>query len=112
MSNTITGCQLRDSLRKWQYPSDPSTNHNSASDCQHAGTAEWFCRGNKFEEWKATGSLLWIHGKRQLFSFIMMSMALINLLLCSGLRKEYSMVSSFVTLPYQVTYGIGKLRNY
>ncbi|KAH9169628.1 hypothetical protein EDB89DRAFT_1908398 [Lactarius sanguifluus] len=55
--------QLRESLRKWQSPSDPSMNHVIASYCQHEGTAEWFCKGNIFEEWKATGSLLWIHGK-------------------------------------------------
>ncbi|KAH8980413.1 hypothetical protein EDB92DRAFT_2107223, partial [Lactarius akahatsu] len=56
--------QLRQSLRAWQSPSDPSTNHVIASDCQHEGTAEWFCKGTIFEKWKATGSLLWIHGKR------------------------------------------------
>ncbi|KAH9007530.1 hypothetical protein EDB84DRAFT_212288 [Lactarius hengduanensis] len=55
--------QLRENLRKWQSPSDPSANHVIASDRQHEGTAEWFCKGNVFEEWKATGSLLWIHGK-------------------------------------------------
>ncbi|KAH9046347.1 hypothetical protein EDB83DRAFT_2317680 [Lactarius deliciosus] len=55
--------QLRESLRDWQSPPDPSTNHVIASDCQHERTTEWFCKGNIFEEWKATGSLLWIHGK-------------------------------------------------
>ncbi|KAH9011717.1 ankyrin repeat-containing domain protein [Lactarius deliciosus] len=59
----FAGRQLRESLRKWQSPSDPSMNHVIASYCQHEGTAEWFCKGNIFEEWKATGSLLWIHGK-------------------------------------------------
>ncbi|KAI9434802.1 hypothetical protein H4582DRAFT_2130885 [Lactarius indigo] len=55
--------QLLKSLREWQSPSDPSTNHVIASDRQHEGTAEWFCKSKMFEEWKATGSLLWIHGK-------------------------------------------------
>ncbi|KAI9438464.1 hypothetical protein BJY52DRAFT_547531 [Lactarius psammicola] len=55
--------QLLKSLREWQSPSDPSTNHIIASDRQHGGTAEWFCKGNNFDEWKLTGSLLWIHGK-------------------------------------------------
>ncbi|KAH9011724.1 hypothetical protein EDB83DRAFT_353431 [Lactarius deliciosus] len=55
--------QLLKSLKEWQSPSDPSTNHVFASDRQYEGTAEWFCKGNIFEEWKATGSLLWIHGK-------------------------------------------------
>ncbi|KAH9046343.1 ankyrin repeat-containing domain protein [Lactarius deliciosus] len=54
---------LLERLRKWQSPSDPSTNHIITSGRQHEGTTEWFCKGNIFEEWKATGSLLWIHGK-------------------------------------------------
>ncbi|KAI9436871.1 hypothetical protein H4582DRAFT_1853862, partial [Lactarius indigo] len=55
--------QLRESLRKWQSPPDPSTNHNIAADRQHEGTAEWFIESDQFETWKVTGSLLWIHGK-------------------------------------------------
>ncbi|KAN0134769.1 hypothetical protein V8E53_007554 [Lactarius tabidus] len=54
---------LRESLRKWQSPPDPSINHNIASHIQHEGTAEWFRKSNTFEEWKAAGSLLWIYGK-------------------------------------------------
>ena len=74
VSNTITETQLREGLTKWQSPSDPSTNHNFACDRQHEGTAEWFCRGTKFEAWKVAGSLLWIHGKRMLFFFLTTSM--------------------------------------
>ncbi|KAN0136189.1 hypothetical protein V8E53_006049 [Lactarius tabidus] len=55
--------QLLESLRQWQSPSDPSTSHNFASDRQHEGTADWFCGGSNFGEWKLAGSLLWIHGK-------------------------------------------------
>ncbi|KAH9069633.1 hypothetical protein EDB83DRAFT_2314311 [Lactarius deliciosus] len=55
--------QLRESLRKWQSPPDPSTNHNIAGDRQHGGTAEWLFESNQFKSWKLTGSLLWIHGK-------------------------------------------------
>ncbi|KAH9031728.1 hypothetical protein EDB84DRAFT_1270982, partial [Lactarius hengduanensis] len=55
--------QLRERLRRWQSPPDPSTNHNFASDRQHEGTAEWFIRNDQFVEWKVAGSLLWIHGK-------------------------------------------------
>ncbi|KAH9165077.1 hypothetical protein EDB89DRAFT_2246912, partial [Lactarius sanguifluus] len=55
--------QLRESLRKWQSPPDPSANHNIACDRQHEGTAVWFFEDGIFKEWKATGSLLWIHGK-------------------------------------------------
>ncbi|KAH9069567.1 hypothetical protein EDB83DRAFT_2551128 [Lactarius deliciosus] len=57
------GNKLRESLRKWQSPPDPSTNHNIAGDRQHEGTAEWFFESSQFENWKLTGSLLWIHGK-------------------------------------------------
>ena len=64
VSNTSTGRQLRESLRRWQSPSDPSTSHNVACSLQHEGTALWFCGGDIFEEWMVTGSLLWIHGKR------------------------------------------------
>ncbi|KAH9167683.1 hypothetical protein EDB89DRAFT_1813408, partial [Lactarius sanguifluus] len=59
----ITENQLRESLRKWQSPPDPSTNHNIVGDRQHEGTAEWFFESDQFESWKVTGSLLWIHGK-------------------------------------------------
>ncbi|KAH9069606.1 hypothetical protein EDB83DRAFT_440420, partial [Lactarius deliciosus] len=55
--------QQRECLRRWQSPPDPSTNHNIAGDRQHEGTAEWFLDSNQFENWKLTGSLLWIHGK-------------------------------------------------
>ncbi|KAH9069615.1 hypothetical protein EDB83DRAFT_440553 [Lactarius deliciosus] len=55
--------QLWENLRKWQSPPDPSTNHNIAGDRQHEGTAEWFFETNQFENWRLTGSLLWIHGK-------------------------------------------------
>ena len=51
---------------KWQSPADPSINQNLASDCQHEGTAQWFCKGIVFEEWKVKGSLLCIYGKRML----------------------------------------------
>jgi hypothetical protein len=68
-SNTFIGRQLFEALTKWQAPSDPSTNHNIASDRQHEGTAEWFCEGNILESWKETGSLLWVHGKRKFLYF-------------------------------------------
>ncbi|KAH9014134.1 hypothetical protein EDB83DRAFT_2575724 [Lactarius deliciosus] len=53
--------QLRDSLKKWQSSLDPSTNHNIACGRQHGGMTGLL--GSVFEEWKLTGSLLWIHGK-------------------------------------------------
>jgi hypothetical protein len=84
----ISGSQLRESLRKWQSPPDPSTSHNFASDRRHEGTAEWFIDDNKFEEWKVTGSLLWIHGKREL---LLLVMALV-ITFRSGVWEKCSMV--------------------
>ncbi|KAH9164382.1 hypothetical protein EDB89DRAFT_2078084 [Lactarius sanguifluus] len=54
---------IKQLLRTWLSPADPSTNHNIARKAQHKGTAVWFFQGSIFIEWKSTGSLLWIHGK-------------------------------------------------
>jgi len=56
--------QLRENLRKWLSPPDPSTSHNIACALRHEGSAKWFFEGSMFNDWKSTGSLLWIHGKR------------------------------------------------
>ena len=63
----LSGSQLRENIHKWLSPPDPSTNHNIACGTRHKKMATWFLQGSIFREWKATGSLLWIHGKR-LFS--------------------------------------------
>ena len=63
-SNTLSGNQLRQDLRKWLDPPDPSVNQNAASAAHHKGTATWFTEGSTFENWKVSGSLLWVHGKR------------------------------------------------
>ncbi|KAH9015074.1 hypothetical protein EDB84DRAFT_798173 [Lactarius hengduanensis] len=55
--------QLKQLLRAWLSPADPSTNHIIAQKAQHKGTTVWFFQGSIFIEWKSTGSLLWIHGK-------------------------------------------------
>ncbi|KAI0267942.1 hypothetical protein BGY98DRAFT_1068907, partial [Russula aff. rugulosa BPL654] len=55
--------QLRDNLLRWLSSSDPSINHNLASKAHHNGTAQWFFQGHIFNQWKSTGSFLWIHGK-------------------------------------------------
>ena len=62
----LIGSQLRQDLRRWLSPSDPSTNHNIACNARHKGTATWFFEGRTYKEWKSTGSepLLWIYGKR------------------------------------------------
>ncbi|KAF8494407.1 hypothetical protein F5888DRAFT_1926146 [Russula emetica] len=55
--------QLRQELRKWLSPPDPSINHNIACGAHRKQTAEWFFQGSIFTEWKSNGSLLWLHGK-------------------------------------------------
>jgi hypothetical protein len=60
----LTGNQLRQDLRRWLSPPDPSTNHNIACKAHLKGTATWFIEGRMYNEWKSTGSLLWIHGER------------------------------------------------
>ena len=60
----LLGNQLLESIRRWLSPPDPSTNHDIACDTHHKKTASWFFQGNIFQEWKSTGSLLWVHGKR------------------------------------------------
>ncbi|KAH9164379.1 ankyrin repeat-containing domain protein [Lactarius sanguifluus] len=55
--------RIKQFLRAWLSPADPSTNHNIARSAQHEGTAVWFFLSRIFIEWKSTGSLLWIHGK-------------------------------------------------
>ncbi|KAH9034375.1 hypothetical protein EDB83DRAFT_1781084 [Lactarius deliciosus] len=66
MSNSVDHIQwnqIKQLLRAWLSPADPSTNHNIARKAQHKGTAVWFFQGSIFIKWKSTGSLLWIHGK-------------------------------------------------
>ena len=60
----LTGNQLRQDLRKWLSPSDPSINHNVACGAHRKQGAGWFFQGSIFTEWKSNGSLLWLHGKR------------------------------------------------
>ena len=65
-SPILSGNQLRDSVHKWLSPPDPSTNHNIACGTRHKKLASWFFEGSIFQDWKSTGSLLWVHGKRSL----------------------------------------------
>jgi hypothetical protein len=60
----LSGNELRGSTHNWLSPPDPSTNHNTACGIQHKKAATWFFRGGIYQEWKSTGSLLWVHGKR------------------------------------------------
>ena len=68
-SITLTGNQIRQELRNWLSPPDPSVNYNTASDAHHEGTALWFIQGDTFKDWIESGSLLWLYGKRTFISF-------------------------------------------
>jgi hypothetical protein len=60
----LSGNQLLESTQNWLSPPDPSTNHNIACSTHLKKTATWFFEGSTYQEWKSTGSLLWVHGKR------------------------------------------------
>jgi hypothetical protein len=60
----LTGTPLQQAATKWLSPPDPSVNYHSACDMHHEGTATWFIEGTIFKDWKQSGSLFWIHGKR------------------------------------------------
>ena len=95
-----TGTQWRQDLRKWFSSPDPSTNHIISCGAQHEGTAIWFFRGSLFEEWKSTGSLLWIHGKRTSSDpYMFLSNQTCP---CSGRREEYSLVCRFSCVSFRV----------
>ena len=61
---SLIGHELRKDIRKWISPPDPSVNYNIASSAHHDGTASWCTKGITLADWKSSGSLLWIHGKR------------------------------------------------
>ena len=92
------GNQSRETVRKWLSPPDPSTNHNIACGTHNKKTAFWFFQGSIFQEWKSTGSLLWIHGKRSLRRLSHLTPSN-TILYCSRLGQEHSLVRSFSTAP-------------
>ena len=57
---------MRADVREWLSPPDPSINYDTALEAHQEGTATWFTDGNTFADWKQSGSLLWIHGKRMI----------------------------------------------
>ena len=63
-TKTTSDDQLHEKIQKWLSPPDPSINHNIACEAHHDRTAAWFLEGLIYNEWKATGSLLWTHWNR------------------------------------------------
>ena len=94
----LPGNQLRESIDKWLSPPDPSTNHNIACGTHHKKTASWFFQGSIFQEWKSTGSLLWIHGKRLLRPLFNLTPSNF-ILFCSWIRQEHSLVRRLFIVP-------------
>jgi hypothetical protein len=62
-SNVLSGDQSLGVFRQWLSPPDPAINHKTARRILHSGTTKWFTENIRYKEWKATGSLLWVHGK-------------------------------------------------
>jgi hypothetical protein len=90
--NGLIGTQLLQELRKWVSPPDPSTNHIIACGASHKQMAGWFFEGSKTKEWKYTGSLLWIHGKRALCLFLISRRFLKMTSVHSWSGKEHTLV--------------------
>lgn len=63
-TKAASGEQHQQDAQRWLFAPDPSINHNAICDVQHHGTATWLIQGDIYQEWKRTGSLLWIYGKR------------------------------------------------
>ncbi|KAH9017295.1 hypothetical protein EDB84DRAFT_694478 [Lactarius hengduanensis] len=61
--NKMKRDQLQKDVQSLLSPPDPSTNHEIASEVHHRGTTIWYFKGRMFAAWKASGSLLWVHGK-------------------------------------------------
>ena len=72
----FVGDQLQKDVQHWLSPPDPSTNQNFVSKLRHKGTAAWFFETSVLTEWKAKGSLLWVHGKRTSFELPMSALHL------------------------------------
>jgi hypothetical protein len=87
----LVGDHLRRDVQNWLSPPDPSTNHNFVRKARHSGTAGWFFESNAITEWKARGSLLWIHGKRMFFE-PQRVLCTNDLLILSGGREKHSSV--------------------
>ena len=92
------GNQLRDSVHKWLSPPDPSKNHNIACGTRHKKMASWFFEGSIFQEWKSTGSLLWVHGKRSSRPLSNITPA-DSVLYCSWFWQKRPLVCRFLSVP-------------
>ena len=93
-ADSLTGDKLQQDIYGWLSPPDPWKNHNIARELYQTGTAEWFIQGCTFSEWKSSGpsSVLWIHGKRELWPGFTPSQRLMVFPSRSGLWEECLLV--------------------
>ena len=89
------GDQLQRDVQHWLSPPDPSKNHDFVWKAHHTGTSVWFFESNALAEWKASGSLLWIHGKRKVS--LLLACACINGFY-SRVREKYTSVGIILIL--------------
>ena len=66
ISDLLTGSRLRDRFLRWLSPSDASTNHDITRSVHHYGSGQWFFESSIYNQWKSSGSFLWVRGKRAL----------------------------------------------
>jgi hypothetical protein len=81
-------------------------NQNFVSKARHGGTAAWFFETDALTEWKASGSLLWVYGKRMFFQITDGCLAVMTTCLsCSWGRKKYTSVCHDVMSLFEVIHG-------
>jgi hypothetical protein len=73
----LVGDQLQWGVQHWLSPPDPSINHDLVWKSHHTTKpSAWFLESKAsadrkaLAEWKASGSFLWIHGKRRFSLFL------------------------------------------
>ncbi|KAI0265119.1 hypothetical protein BC834DRAFT_843748 [Gloeopeniophorella convolvens] len=63
-SNERQRVEIYAKCQDWLLPPDPSVNHIDTRSRHSEGTSLWLLRSYAFENWKESGSLLWISGER------------------------------------------------
>ena len=67
LTEILLGTKQLQEIQNWLCPPDPSINHITAREAHHTGTAAWLVEGTIYHDWKLSGPLMWIHGKRTAF---------------------------------------------
>jgi len=67
-------------------------NRDTIWKAHHSGTTTWFLENNLFEQWKAEGSLLWVHGKSMFLSTTRLPFPLKGSWCRSWFREKHSSV--------------------